>query len=376
MCNKNKKNNTERFKIVSLFAGCGGLDLGFEKAGFKVTWANEFDSSIWDTFINNFPHVHLDKRSIVDIQSSEIPATDGIIGGPPCQSWSEAGTMRGLDDPRGKVFLEYIRILKDKEPLFFLAENVSGMLLPRHKEAFEKILKLLKSLEYNVSWKLLNTKDYGVPQDRKRIIIVGYHKKMGKCFDFPQPSNKLTTLKTAIGDLESSKSAQPYNKTNGDSLKIPNHEHMTGGFSTIYMSRNRVRSWGEQSFTIQAGGRHAPIHPKAPKMKFIEQNKRVFVPGKEHLYRRLSIRECARIQTFPDNFVFKYTNLADGYKMVGNAVPVEFAHVIAGKIIADLRDYKKTSKPKQKIRKIIKTKTGTTIYFDISPKRPEELVTR
>jgi len=189
MCNKNKKNNTERFKIVSLFAGCGGLDLGFEKAGFKVTWANEFDSSIWDTFISNFPHVHLDKRSIVDIQSSEIPATDGIIGGPPCQSWSEAGAMRGLDDPRGKVFLEYIRILKDKEPLFFLAENVSGMLLPRHKEAFEKILKLLKSLEYNVSWKLLNTKDYGVPQDRKRIIIVGYHKKMGKCFDFPQPSN-------------------------------------------------------------------------------------------------------------------------------------------------------------------------------------------
>jgi len=111
---------------------------------------------------------------------------------------------------------------------------------------------------------------------------------------------------------------------------------MNGGFSTIYMSRNRVRAWDEPSFTIQAGGRHAPIHPQAPKMKFISQNVRVFVPGKEKLYRRLSVRECARIQTFPDNFIFKYRDVADGYKMIGNAVPVEFAHHIGKKIYADL----------------------------------------
>ena len=114
---------------------------------------------------------------------------------------------------------------------------------------------------------------------------------------------------------------------------------MNGGFSTIYMSRNRVRSWDEPSFTIQAGGRHAPIHPQAPKMKFIEQNKREFVSGKEHLYRRLSVRECARIQTFPDNFIFKYENVADGYKMIGNAVPVEFARQLAIKIKNNLSDY-------------------------------------
>jgi DNA (cytosine-5)-methyltransferase 1 len=376
MESNNKKVNGKEFKIISLFTGCGGLDLGFEKAGFSVAWANEFDSTIWGTFSYNFPHVPLDKRSIVDIPSSDIPSADGIIGGPPCQSWSEAGAMRGFDDSRGKVFLEYIRILKDKKPLFFLAENVSGMLLPRHREAFEKIIKLFKSLDYNVSWKLLNTKDYNVPQDRKRVIIVGYHKKMGRDFEFPKPFDKLVTLREAIGDLKYSNPAKPYNKTNGDSLEIPNHEHMNGGFSTIYMSRNRVRSWSEQSFTIQAGGRHAPIHPKAPKMKFIKQNKRIFVPGKEHLYRRLSIRECARIQTFPDDFIFKYTNLADGYKMVGNAVPVEFARMIAEKIIADLKEYKKVSKPKQKISKIIKTKKGTTIFFDTGQPRSKELVRR
>jgi len=131
--------------------------------------------------------------------------------------------------------------------------------------------------------------------------------------------------------------AKPLNKTNGDDLKISNHEYMNGGFSTIYMSRNRVRSWDEPSFTIQAGGRHAPIHPQAPKMKFIDQNKRIFVPGKEHLYRRLSVRECARIQTFPDNFIFYYRDIADGYKMIGNAVPVEFARNIAVKIMQDIK---------------------------------------
>lgn len=354
MHQQNKKGYKDKIKIVSLFAGCGGLDLGFEKAGFTAIWANEFDKTIWETFKLNFPHTYLNKKSIVDIPSSEIPTADGIIGGPPCQSWSEAGAMRGLNDARGQVFLDYIRILKDKEPLFFLAENVSGMLLPRHREAFDKILEMFKALDYNVSWRLLNAKDYNVPQDRKRVIIVGYHKKMGKHFEFPKPCNKLVTLREAIGDLKYAKAAQPYNKTNGDGLEIPNHEYMTGGFSTIYMSRNRVRSWGEQSFTIQAGGRHAPIHPRAPKMKFIEQNKRIFIPGKEHLYRRLSIRECARIQTFPDKFIFKYTNLSDGYKMVGNAVPVEFARIIAKRIFADITGYKSkfSNKKKEFIEKI------------------------
>jgi DNA (cytosine-5)-methyltransferase 1 len=102
------------------------------------------------------------------------------------------------------------------------------------------------------------------------------------------------------------------------------------------MSRNRVRSWDEPSFTIQAGGRHAPLHPQAPKMQFVEQNKRIFVPNKEHLYRRLSVRECARIQTFPDDFIFKYKNIADGYKMIGNAVPVNLAYHLANKIFNDL----------------------------------------
>ncbi len=332
-------------KIVSLFSGAGGLDLGFHKAGFKTIWANEFDSSIWDTFEHNFPNTFLERRSIVDVPSIEVPDCIGIIGGPPCQSWSEAGAGRGINDKRGQLFFEYIRILKEKEPLFFLAENVSGILLSRHKDAFQTILNEFKALNYNVSYFLLNANDYGVPQDRKRVIIVGYHKKIGKNFTPPKEVLPKPTLKDAIWDLRLAKPAQDKNQANNiHDLQCLNHEYMNGGFSTIYMSRNRVRSWDEPSFTIQAGGRHAPIHPQAPKMKFVEQDKRIFMPGKEELYRRLSVRECARIQTFPDDFLFKYKKVADGYKMIGNAVPVEFARCLANVIYEDLSDYMHSQK--------------------------------
>lgn len=147
-------------KIVSFFSGAGGLDLGFKKAGFDITWANEYDPTIWDTFQSNFPNTILDKRSISDVPAFDVPDSMGIVGGPPCQSWSEAGAGRGIKDKRGQLFFEYIRILKEKEPLFFLAENVSGILLSRHKEAFESILQEFKSLNYNVSYYLLNANDY------------------------------------------------------------------------------------------------------------------------------------------------------------------------------------------------------------------------
>jgi len=323
-------------KLASLFTGAGGLDLGFEKAGFHVVWANEYDPTIWETFKFNFPKTKLDTRSIVDVLASDIPEVDGIIGGPPCQSWSEAGAGRGIHDKRGQLFYDYIRILKEKQPKFFLAENVSGILHPKHKEAFSNIIKQFTKAGYVISWKLLNANDYDVPEDRYRVIIVGFHGRLKKKFEFPESRKHRLVLKDAIFDLPPATAAKDKNKTNGYKLKIPNHEYMNGGFSTIYMSRNRVRSWDSPSYTIQAGGRHAPIHPQAPKMKLIEQNKRIFVPGKERLYRRLSVRECARIQTFPDDFIFKYHNVVDGYKLVGNAVAVKFAYHLAKKIKKDL----------------------------------------
>lgn len=329
--------------IVALFAGAGGLDLGFEKAGFDVVWANEFDKDIWETYEKNHPHAVLDKRSITDIDSREIPSCDGIIGGPPCQSWSEAGALRGINDKRGQLFFDFIRILADKQPLFFLAENVSGMLLGRHSAALANIKALFAGagIGYSLSFGMVNACDYGVPQDRKRVFFVGIRKDLGFEFQFPAPYATKKTLKDAIYDLrENAVTALQGSKANPN-CAVPNHEYMTGSFSPIFMSRNRVRGWDEQSFTIQAGGRQAPLHPQAPKMEFIEQNVRKFVAGQEHLYRRLSVRECARIQTFPDDFIFYYKNVAAGYKMIGNAVPVNLANAMANAIREQLEAHGK-----------------------------------
>ena len=322
-------------KIASFFSGAGGLDLGFSNAGFNIVFANDNWKGCWETFEKNH-NIPINKKSIINLSPNEIPEVIGFIGGPPCQSWSLAGAMRGINDSRGKLFYNYINLIKEKKPLFFLAENVAGILSPKHYQEFMKIVEAFKQIGYNVTYRLLDAKYYGVPQERKRVIIVGYHEKLGKKFEFPEPNSKLLTLRDAISDLLTPAPAKEKNKTN-QNLPIPNHEYMNGGFSTIYMSRNRVKSWDEQSFTIQAGGRHAPIHPQAPKMKFIRKNKREFVKGKEHLYRRLSVRECARIQTFPDEFIFYYNDVADGYKMIGNAVPIKFAESIAKKIIEDLK---------------------------------------
>lgn len=327
---------SKAMKVISLFSGCGGLDLGFIKAGFNVVWANEYDKTIWETYKRNHKDTKLDERSILNIPSSEIPYADGIIGWPPCQSWSEAWSMRGIEDKRWQLFFEFIRVLRDKKPKFFLAENVSWILAPRHNEAVKNIIKEFESCGYDVNLKLLNAHDYWVAQDRKRVFFVWFRKDLNVTYSFPKPIKIKKNLRDAIWDLPKPQPSRN-NKVVLD-LDLPNHEYMTGGFSTMYMSRNRVRSWEEPSFTIQAGWRHAPIHPDAPKMTLVWLNKRIFEPWKEQLYRRLSIRECLRVQTFPDNFILYYNSLIDGYKMVGNAVPVEFGFNIAQSIKESLEN--------------------------------------
>ncbi len=322
--------------LISLFSGAGGLDLGFHQAGFQTIWANEYDKQIWITFQKNFPNVRLDKRSITAINIEEIPNVDGLIGGPPCQSWSEAGAGRGFDDARGQLFHEYIRVLKAKKPRFFVAENVSGILHQKHRKSVEGFMNDFQQAGYHVSIIAVNACDYGVAQERERVFFIGYHVDTGKTFQMPQKQNNKPLLRDVIEDLQHS--AQPALEKNyaNENLEIPNHEYWIGDYSSHYMSRNRVRSWSEPSFTIQASGRHAPMHPQAPRMEFVERDLFRFVPGQEHLYRRLTIREAARVQSFPDDFVFLYRNLADGYKMVGNAVPPLLAQQIALQIRADL----------------------------------------
>lgn len=329
-------------KILSLFSGCGGLDLGFEKAGFEIPVANEFDPTIWETFKVNHPKTQLLECDIKNIKEEDLPKDiDGIIGGPPCQSWSEAGAMRGINDSRGQLFFEYIRLLKILKPKFFLAENVSGMLSKKHKEAVDNFIKLFKDCGYDVSLTLVNAKDYGVAEERKRVFYIGFRNDLMVDFKFPEGStkndNKKITLREILWDLKDS--AVPAEDKNYHNPKaVNNNEYFVGAYSPMFMSRNRVKSWDEQAFTVQASGRQCQIHPQAPKMIKVGLNRCEFESGKEYLYRRMSIREVARIQGFPDNFKFIYNKVDNAYKMIGNAVPVNLAYEIALAIKKVLED--------------------------------------
>ena len=323
--------------IISLFSGCGGLDLGFERAGFNIPVANEFDKTIWATFKANHPQTHLiegDVRQVTrkDIEPFLSGEVDGIIGGPPCQSWSVAGALRGIEDARGQLFYEYIRLLTEFRPKFFLAENVSGMLANRHSEAVQNILKLFREAGYNVSLTLVNAKDYGVAEERKRVFYIGFRDDLDVQFKFPQGStaedDKKLTLRDIIWDLQDTAvPAGPKNHHNP--AAVNNNEYYTGDFSSIFMSRNRVKGWDEQAFTVQASGRQCQLHPQAPKMVKMDKDVCRFVKGQEHLYRRMTIREVARVQGFPDDFRFVYEETNNAYKMIGNAVPVNLAYEIA-----------------------------------------------
>ncbi len=333
----------KNLNLISLFAGAGGMDLGFEKAGFHVTVANEFDPGICPTYRHNHQHTHLIEGDIRELTEASLPKdVVGLIGGPPCQSWSEAGSLGGINDPRGQLFFDYIRILQITKPLFFVAENVSGMLAKRNEQAVHNILTLFGRTGYTVQYKLLNANDYHVPQIRERVFYIGFRNDLKiEDFVFPAPlKERPLTLRDAIWDLkETAVPASIRNKHRND-LKVLNHEYFVGSYSTIFMSRNRVKAWDEPAFTVQASGRQCQLHPQAPKMEFVNKNLRRFVTGKENLYRRLTVRECARIQGFPDNFEFLYNDINMGYKMIGNAVPINLAYAVGRQILKQLRQHK------------------------------------
>ena len=198
--------------VVSFFAGCGGLDLGFEQAGFNVVWANEFEQHCRATYIRNHPNTEFVLGDICKIDPNSIPDCDGFIGGPPCQSWSVGGKQKGLDDERGQLFLKYIELIKAKQPKFFVIENVKGMLDSKFKEIFEDFVARLDNAGYDVQWALLDAVNYRIPQNRERVFFVGFKKELDVTFTFPNPTCvEPVTLESAIGDITEEPNSYPGN---------------------------------------------------------------------------------------------------------------------------------------------------------------------
>jgi DNA (cytosine-5)-methyltransferase 1 len=299
--------------VVSLFSGAGGIDRGFIKAGHRIVWATDKSRDACASYEKN---LHI-KPLCKDIRKVDhFPQAEIVVGCNPCQGFSVIGT-RDPEDYRNYLYKEIIRCLRQVRPKFFVTENVKGLKSLYAGRFFELMLKDFYDSGYSVTWRLLNAKDYGVPQDRERIFIVGVRKDLDFEYQFPYKTHgegclPYISLRKAIGDFPPPGKGEYWDDSR---------------FSFFYMSRNRRRSWNEVSFTIQASGRHAPLHPSSPPMKKMGTDRWTFT-GTMDKYRRLSVRECACIQTFEGTDVF-VGGLESQYVQVGNAVPPLLALRIA-----------------------------------------------
>jgi DNA (cytosine-5)-methyltransferase 1 len=365
--------NLKKLKVIDLFCGVGGLTYGFSSDDrFEIVAANEVSSNIAKAYSLNHPTVKMYNEDIADFGADKLKKdldigygeVDIIIGGPPCQAYSTVG-KRLLDDPRGKLFQEYSRILKEFNPKLFLFENVKGLLSIQNGQLFKNIVSLFESLGYTVQYKILNAADYGAPQIRERVIIIG--SKLKNKFIYPKPTHYNTdqttlfvdklkpylTIEEAIGDLPFIKSgeesfqysSEPQNefqrnmrqnapenlmdhnapKNNSSMIKImeslpdggtpqdlPQNLRPKSGFANTY-----CRLWWNRPSTTITRNLGTPsssrcIHPKAP--------------------RPLTTREGARLQCFPDHYQF-YGSRGDRNLQIGNAVPTVLSNVLAQAIL-------------------------------------------
>ena len=387
------------YSVLSLFSGAGGMDLGFKKSGFNIIFANDFDKDACETYKLNIDDniIHSD---ISKITNSDIPKSiDVLIGGFPCQGFSIANKNRNIHDDRNKLYKEMIRFIKVSNPKIIIAENVKGILSLGQGLIFRQIEEDLKNLGYKVDYKVINTAYYGVPQQRERVIIIANN--IGIKNQFPQATHtnhNVVTTKDVIQDLADIKITN--NVININDKKIYNHYASTNVHDKFWGRKNPVKQedicdylkeWRKKSGISTKkiddifGYKHTAGHwfrkdnnsgsiPKPDdwwKLKEIlkfddkfdkqvteleekqivfEQSLRITNWDKPsdtitatspeiHINkeRRLSVRECARIQTFPDDFIFT-GSLNSMYKQVGNAVPVKFANILANTVLRMLND--------------------------------------
>ncbi|MBP3818771.1 MAG: DNA cytosine methyltransferase [Butyrivibrio sp.] len=304
------------FTAVSLFCGAGGLDIGFEQAGFKTIWANDFDKDACKTH-QNWSRAKVVCGDIAKVDVTEIPDSDIILGGFPCQGFSLSGP-RKIDDSRNVLYKHYVRIVKAKQPKIFVGENVKGLLTMANGDIFEAIKEEFSQCGYNVFSQLVNARDFGVPQDRERVIIVGIRKDLGiNDFSIPIPKNKHMTMREALAGMPE-----------------PNPDDVCNApYSSRFMSRNRKRGWDDVSYTIPAMAKQVTLHPSSPDMEKLGTDLWKF--GNNGSTRRFSWQEAAVIQTFPRDLKFE-GDLVSKYKQIGNAVPVKLAEYVATLLYAIL----------------------------------------
>ncbi len=300
-------------KVGGLFAGIGGVELGFKKAGFEISWANEIDKNACITYRHNHKHT-LFEKDLKDLQTSEVEKVDILTAGFPCQAFSIAGHQKGFRDDRGNVFFEILRFVDDLNPKVIFLENVKNLVGHDKGKTFKRITYELEERGYTLKYEVLNSCEYGnVPQNRERIYILAFKdKKIAEKFNFPKPKK----LNKKVTDFIDSETEEKYYYTNSryykqlkDEMK---HKDTLYQWRRVYVRENKSKLCPTLTANMGTGGHNVPL----------------VIDDKD--IRKLTPRECARFQGYPETFSFP-EKLANSslYKQIGNSVTVPVIEAIA-----------------------------------------------
>ena len=316
-----------KLTAISLFSGCGGFDFGASQAGVHFLWANDIDPVAGSAYRSIFPDVEFHVGDVREVRF--FPRADILIGCYPCTGFSLAARRRwkereerDLTAIKGNfLYLEFLRVLEQSNPKYFFVENVRGMVSAKEGWFFEQQLEGFKQSGYTVHHNLLHAPNYGLPQSRQRVFLVGVRNDIAQEFEYkflppthgPTAPRPYATLRDAIGDMP----------------LWPKGEFSEQCFHGHYLTRNRKRAWDQQSYTIVANADHVPLHPHGEPMSFVKKDTWQL---NGDFNRRLSWRECARLQGLPDNISPSGT-LSDCYRVVGNAVPPPFGKALLTPVV-------------------------------------------
>lgn len=321
MTENNKSIGGRSYTVASFFGGVGGIDLGFYQTNkFKSVYINEFDKNAQETIAINFPDVKLDRRDIHDVNENEVPSTDIVVGGFPCQAFSIAGYRKGFDDERGDLFFELLRIITHHNPKAIFIENVKNMVTHGEGNTFKVIREALTLNGYHIKWKVMNGKDYGnIPQNRERIYIVGFiDKNAFDKFEFPGELELTNGLDTVI-DFKS---------------KVEDRYYYKEGVQNFYdkleetiKSQNSVYQWRRQYVRENKSG---VVPTLTANMGTGGHNVPIILS--DYGIRKLTPRETFNVQGFPKDFKLPEISNGQLYKQAGNSVVVPVIKRIADKI--------------------------------------------
>lgn len=344
-------------KVADLFAGVGGLSLGFEQAGFDVTFAVEFDKDIASAYEKNHTGTAMYNADITKLDANELLAKHGkvdvIVGGPPCQGFSQKGKRLSVKDDRNFLFRQYVRFVEVFRPKYFVIENVPNIITTANGFFKDEIIKEFSALGYDVKADVFDVSKFGVPQQRRRALFIGQLKK--NLVEFPKPTGRRVTVNDAISDMPPLESGEgeefaqylcpaktAYQKMMRKGVRGGVQNHQATAHSAIALTRMRMIPKGKGKEVLPPEHRTKSIY-SGTWCRLIENDiaatitTRFDTPSSGRFThptqnRCITVREAARIQSFPDTFVF-YGTKTSQMKQVGNAVPPVFANAIAKSIL-------------------------------------------